>query len=99
MPNSKKTAIRVQKVRLYPDAEMKQVLNELCDRRYCWNEALALWNDMYEQSLIPDDKKSRPSEYKVRNELVAEKKDWQYALSARVLPKLRTKPPFLMICP
>ena len=100
MPNSKKTAIRVQKVRLYPDAEMKQVLNELCDyRRYCWNEALALWNDMYEQSLIPDDKKSRPSEYKVRNELVAEKRDWQYALSARVLPKLRTKPPFLMICP
>ena len=74
MPNPKKTAVRVQKVRLYPDAEMKQVLDELCDyRRYCWNEALALWNDMYEQSLILDDRKSRPSEYKVRNELVAEK--------------------------
>lgn len=86
MPNPKKTAVRVQKVRLYPDAEMKQVLDELCDyRRYCWNEALALWNDMYEQSLILDDRKSRPSEYKVRNELVAEKQDWQYALSARVL--------------
>ncbi|MBS7037052.1 MAG: helix-turn-helix domain-containing protein, partial [Ligilactobacillus ruminis] len=86
MPNPKKTAVRVQKVRLYPDSEMKQVLDELCDyRRYCWNEALALWNDMYEQSLILDDRKSRPSEYKVRNELVAEKQDWQYALSARVL--------------
>ena len=86
MPNPKKTAVRVQKVRLYPDAEMKQVLDELCDyRRYCWNEALALWNDMYEQSLILDDRKSRPSEYKVRNELVADKQDWQYALSARVL--------------
>lgn len=86
MPNPKKTAVRVQKVRLYPDVEMKQVLDELCDyRRYCWNEALALWNDMYEQSLILDDRKSRPSEYKVRNELVAEKQDWQYALSARVL--------------
>lgn len=55
---------------------MKQVLDELCDyRRYCWNEALALWNDMHEQSLILDDRKSRPSEYKVRNELVAEKQD------------------------
>lgn len=86
MPNPKRTAVRVQKVRLYPDVEMKQVLDELCDyRRYCWNEALALWNDMYEQSLILDDRKSRPSEYKVRNELVAENQDWQYALSARVL--------------
>ena len=86
MPNPKRTAVRVQKVRLYPDVEMKQVLDELCDyRRYCWNEALALWNDMYEQSLILDDRKSRPSEYKVRNELVSEKQDWQYALSARVL--------------
>ena len=38
MPNPKKTAIKVQKVRLYPDAEMKQVLDELCDyRRYCWH--------------------------------------------------------------
>ena len=31
MPNPKKTAVRVQKVRLYPDSEMKQVLDELCD--------------------------------------------------------------------
>ena len=69
MPNPKRTAVRVQKVRLYPDVEMKQVLDELCDyRRYCWN-------DMHEQSLILDDRKSRPSEYKVRNELVAEKQD------------------------
>ncbi len=38
----KEMTIRVQKIRLYPDAEMKQVLDELCDyRRYCWNEALA----------------------------------------------------------
>ncbi len=26
MPNPKRTAVRVQKVRLYPDVEMKQVL-------------------------------------------------------------------------
>ena len=32
---------------------MKQVLDSLCDyRRYCWNEALELWNTLYEQRLI-----------------------------------------------
>ena len=33
----------VQKVRLYPNGIMKQVLDDLCDyRRYCWNQGLAL---------------------------------------------------------
>jgi putative transposase len=66
--------IRVQKVRLYPNQTMKKVLDDLCDyRRYCWNQGLALWNDMYDSSLVLDDKKLRPSERKVRNELVANK--------------------------
>lgn len=53
---------------------MKKHLDELCDyRRYCWNQGLALWNDMYDESLIMDNKKLRPSERKVRNILVAEK--------------------------
>ena len=78
--------IRVQKVRLYPNQTMKKVLDDLCDyRRYCWNQGLALWNDMYDSSLILEDKKLRPSERKVRNELVANKDDWQYQLSARCL--------------
>ena len=65
---------------------MKKRLDELCDyRRYCWNQGLALWNDMYDASLILDNKKLRPSERKVRNELVANKADWQYQLSARCL--------------
>ena len=35
--------------RLYPNQVMKQVLDELCDyRRYCWNQALDLWNYLYE---------------------------------------------------
>lgn len=29
MPNPKRTTVRVQKVRLYPDVEMKQVLGQL----------------------------------------------------------------------
>ena len=76
----------VQKVRLYPNQTMKQVLDDLCDyRRYCWNQGLALWNDMYDASLILDDKKLRPSAHKVRDELVVNKEDWQYQLSARCL--------------
>ena len=78
--------LRVQKVRLYPNEIMKQVLDDLCAyRRYCWNQGLALWNDMYDTSLVLGDKKLRPSERKVRNELVANKEDWQYQLSARCL--------------
>lgn len=45
--------IRTQKARLYPNRTMKKVLDDLCDyRRYCWNRGLALWNDMYDASLI-----------------------------------------------
>ena len=78
--------IRVQKVRLYPNQTMKKVLDDLCDyRRYCWNQGLALWNDMYDSSLILDDKKLKPTAYKVRKEMTAIKEDWQYQLSSRCL--------------
>lgn len=78
--------IRTEKVRLYPNQTMKKHIDELCDyRRYCWNQGLALWNDMYDESLIMDDKKLSPNERKIRNALVADKQDWQYVLSARCL--------------
>ena len=65
---------------------MKKVLDNLCDyRRYCWNQGLALWNDMYDSSLILDDKKLKPTAYKVRKEMTAIKEDWQYQLSSRCL--------------
>ena len=42
-----------RKVVLKPNKVMKQVLDSLCDyRRYCWNEALELWNTLYDQRLI-----------------------------------------------
>lgn len=32
---------------------MKRVLDSLCDyRRYCWNKAIASWNEQYESRLI-----------------------------------------------
>ena len=42
-----------RKVVLKPNKTMQTVLDSLCDyRRYCWNEALELWNTLYEQRLI-----------------------------------------------
>ena len=42
-----------QQVRLYPNKTMKHILDSLCDyRRYCWNEAIACWNDQYEARLV-----------------------------------------------
>lgn len=42
-----------RKVVLKPNKVMRRVLDSLCDyRRYCWNEALELWNTLYEQRLI-----------------------------------------------
>ncbi|NLR10796.1 helix-turn-helix domain-containing protein, partial [Lactobacillus sp. ZJLC28-8] len=77
--------IRTQKVRLYPNHHMEKILDELCNyRRYCWNEGLATWNDMYDLHTI-DEASPKPNMYAVRNELVANKADWQYMLSARTL--------------
>ena len=92
---------------------MMKILDDLCDyRRYCWNQGLNVWNDLYDQRVknVPMDlrKKSQlaikdktivfseeeqelltlfpsPSHRVVQNILVANKADWQYSLSSRVL--------------
>ena len=39
-----------RKIKLYPNKTMTKVLDNLCDyRRYCWNQGLELWNDLYDQ--------------------------------------------------
>ena len=41
-----------RKVKLYPNKTMTKVLDNLCDyRRYCWNQGLELWNDLYDQRI------------------------------------------------
>ena len=78
--------IKTHKLRIYPNAEMKTVITELMDyNRFCWNRGLETWQDMYDASRLLDDKKLRPSERKVRDELVENKARWQRRLSARVL--------------
>ena len=86
--------IQTRVYELHPNKVMRQALDEACDyRRYCWNQGLSLWNEMYEARQIAKSTKQKsllkaypsPTERKVRNELVANKADWQYAQSARIL--------------
>ncbi|MFC6164030.1 RNA-guided endonuclease InsQ/TnpB family protein [Lactiplantibacillus dongliensis] len=78
--------LRTQKVRLSPNSHMQMALNDLCNyRRYCWNNALATWNILYEAYCLNADDNSKPNQRLVRNELVVNKADWQYSLSARTL--------------
>ena len=100
-------------VKLYPTKQMKAYLDVQCDyRRYCWNKALEVWNDLYDQRAImlsselkqkikesltnkniqfTNEEKNlqkefpSPNERRVRNELVANKSDWEYKNSSRIL--------------
>ena len=100
-------------VRLCPTKQMRTYLDSQCDyRRYCWNQALSLWNDIYDERVIalPNELKRKiidsltdktiqfteeelnlrqrfpsPTERIVRDELVANKSDWEYENSSRVL--------------
>lgn len=83
--------IKAQVVELKPNKTMQQELDKLCDyRRYCWNQALATWQDMYEARTLDKDNNPSPNERRIRDELVDNKADWQFALSARCL-KLAVK--------
>ena len=81
-----KQMIKAQVVELKPNKTMQQELDKLCDYcRYCWNQALATWQDMYEARTLDKDNNPSPSERRIRDELVDNKADWQFALSARCL--------------
>ncbi|WP_270248237.1 RNA-guided endonuclease InsQ/TnpB family protein, partial [Lactobacillus johnsonii] len=54
-------------------------------RRYCWNKGLETWQLMYEAHTLNKQNNPSPNERRVRDELVANKDAWQYALSARCL--------------
>ena len=78
--------IKAQVVELKPNKTMQQELDKLCDyRRYCWNQALATWQDMYEARTLDKDNNPSPNERRIRDELVDNKADWQFALSTRCL--------------
>ena len=78
--------IKTQVVKLKVNKSMQKHLDALCDyRRYCWNKGLETWQGMYEAHTLNEQDNLSPNERRVRDELVANKKDWQYELSARCL--------------
>lgn len=78
--------IKTQVVKLKVNKTMQKHLDALCDyRRYCWNKGLETWQLMYEAHTLNKKDNPSPNERRVRNELVANKADWQYNLSARCL--------------
>ncbi len=78
--------IKTQVVKLKVNKTMQKHLDALCDyRRYCWNKALETWQLMYEAHTLNKQDNLSPNERRVRDELVANKANWQYDLSARCL--------------
>ncbi len=78
--------IKTQVVKLKVNKTMQKHLDVLCDyRRYCWNKGLETWQLMYEAHSLNKQDNLSPNERRVRDELVANKADWQYDLSARCL--------------
>ncbi len=78
--------IKTQVVKLKVNKTMQKHLDALCDyRRYCWNKGLETWQLMYEAHSLNKQDNLSPNERRVRDELVANKDDWQYDLSARCL--------------
>ena len=73
-------------VKLYPNSHMRQYFEMMFGyRRYCWNQALNTWNEMYEMHTINPDDNPSPNFYKVKKYLFAEKQDWEYQLSSRTI--------------
>ncbi len=78
--------IKTQVVKLKVNKTMQKQLDALCDyRRYCWNKGLETWQLMYEAHTLNKKDNPSPNERRVRDELVTNKADWQYDLSARCL--------------
>lgn len=78
--------IKTQVVKLKVNKTMQKHLDALCDyRRYCWNKGIETWQLMYEAHTLNKKDNPSPNERRVRDELVANKADWQYDLSARCL--------------
>lgn len=78
-------------VKLYPNSHMRQYLEMMFGyRRYCWNQALNTWNEMYEMHIINPDDNPSPTQYGVQNYVYANRQDWEYQFSSRI-PGLTVK--------
>ena len=72
-----------RKVALYPNQTMTRVLDDLCNyRRYCWNQGLELWNDLYDQrvEMVPVDLRKK-SQQAIRDKNIVFSEEEQELLS------------------
>ena len=71
---------------LFPNKTMQKILDRNCDyRRYCWNQALALWNDLYSAHIVLNETNKSPNWLLVNKYLIADKEDWQDNYTAHIL--------------
>lgn len=71
-----------RRVKLYPNKTMAKVLDDLCDyRRYCWNQGLELWNDLYDQrvEMVPASLRKK-SQLAIKDKTIKFSKDEQKLL-------------------
>lgn len=72
-----------KKVKLYPNQTMAEVLDSLCDyRRYCWNQGLDVWNDLYDQrvEMVPADLREK-SQLAIKDKSIVFSKEEQELLN------------------
>ena len=80
-----------KKVVLYPNKTMAKVLDNLCDyRRYCWNQGLELWNDLYEQrvEMVPANLRKK-SQLAIKDKTICFSKEEQELLDLFPFPSNR----------
>ena len=71
-----------RKVKLYPNQTMTKVLDDLCNyRRYCWNQGLELWNELYDQrvEMVPASLRKK-SQLAIKDKTIKFSKDEQELL-------------------
>ena len=80
-----------QKIALYPNKTMTKILDNLCNyRRYCWNQGLELWNDIYDQrtEIIPVNLRKK-SQLAIKDKTIKFSKDEQNLLDMFPSPSER----------
>ena len=76
---------------LYPNKTMQNVLDNLCDyRRYCWNQGLELWNDLYDQrvEMVPASLRKK-SQLAIKDKTITFSKGEQHLLDMFPSPSER----------
>ena len=86
--------IKTKSYELFPNKQMKAVFDRNCDyRRFCWNEALALWNDEYDirQLMLDKEIKAELRKPKSQRKFTAEQEEMLASYPAPNWKAIRNK--------